>query len=471
MNVFVKNRIYQVIVILFLFILFLIKPDVRSIMNPELLATYSIMFIGGIVLHFQNYEKNNINRNWFRLDVFFLLGFTIVHFQWPIMYGISNIIPEAPTFIWVDEQYVNYGTWLSSVGGISWVLGFSIIKSKSLTKNKSYVLKYNKFLNFTIVIFVLFLLTAGRDFLTGGVYKGSGGSAAGGGVSAHLQILFSISIILLTGFIIIDNKKNYDNNLLKWFFRLDKRFLFLYFTYLFLFLMIGDRGGPVFLVITTIILIGTIIRPLKLPLLLISIFVGSIFLSLISLGRSEKSGIGILSAGAEKFEFTSGYDNTLELANSVRTLYMAISHVPENRDFFYGKLWIGNLIAPIPFAQSVYLDLTDTEHYEIGSAGYITYLTFGPNSPSGEGTSLIADIYLNFAVFGVVLFMFLLGLLFKKADNSLKSFDSLKWIVIAVILASSSIYFGRGSLFLMIRPIIWSIILMSFFVKVDKVKI
>lgn len=466
-----KNRIYKVFIILVLLVLFFIKPNVRSTINPELLTIYSIIFIGSLVLHFQNYEKNNKNSNWSRLDVFFLLGFTIVHFQWPIMYGISNIIPEVPNLIWVDELFVNYGTWLSSVGGVSWILGFSIIRSKSLTRNKSYVLNYNKLLNLTIFLFFLFLATAGKDFLTGGVYKGSGGSAAGEGISAYIQILFSISIILLTGLIIIDNKNNYENNLFKWFFSLKKRYLFLYFTYVFLFLMIGDRGGPIFLVITTFTLIGTIIKPLKLPFLLMSIFIGGIFLSIISLGRTQKSGIGILSAGAEKFELSSGYDNTLELANSVRTLYMAVSHVPEKRNFFYGKLWVGNLIAPVPFAQSVYLDLANTERHEIGSAGYITYLTFGPYSSSGEGTSLIADIYLNFAVFGVVFFMFLLGLLFKKSDNSLKSFDSLKWIIIAIILASSSIYFGRGSLFHIIRPIIWSIILMIFFVKVDKVKI
>lgn len=460
------NKTFNILFLILLIIILFLKPDFESTLDAGKLLLYSSIFLCGTGIHFYKYSK--IYKNWFRLDVFFLIGFAIVHFQWPIMFSASGIIPEIISRVWVDELYVNYGTWLSTVGGISWIVGFSFIKSESFSKRNIRFFRYKKFLNFTIFLFILFLITAGQNFLTGRVYKGEGGSAAGEGVSAYIQILFSISIILLTVIIILNNKRRYDNNLIKWFFSFDKKYLLLYFTYLVLFLFIGDRDGPISLILTTVILIGSMIHPFKLRTVLITIFVGGFFMSIISLGRSRDSGIGIFSAGLESFTFTSGYDITLELATSVRTLYAAVSEVPQKHDFFYGKLWLSNILAPFPFAQSLYLDVTNDIGYELGSATYITYLSYGPNPTSGAGTSLIADIYLNFSVVGVLFFMFLLGLVFKKSSNSLNSYDNIQWIIISAVLASFSIYFGRASLLMIARPVIWSLILMSLFIKIRK---
>ncbi len=206
-------------------------------------------------------------------------------------------------------------------------------------------------------------------------------------------------------------------------------------------------------------------RPINFFELTTSVIIGAVLMTIISLGRSETSGLGILNAGAEKFEYSSGYDTTLELANSVRTLYKTLTVVPENQEFFYGSLWAGDLLAPLPFSQSLYLNLTGIPGYKISSTGYITYLTFGKNPSSGEGTTLIADIYLNFALFGVIIFMFLLGIFFKKTSNELVLQNNFKWLIVAAIMASFSLYFSRSGLFIMLRPIIWSIILAFLFVK------
>lgn len=447
------------------------KPNDVSPMSSTLLSVYSLFFVGTAFLHFHLYDNGGKIKNWFRIDVFFLLGFGVVHFQWPIMYGISNIVPEFESRIWVNHLYVNYATWLSTIGGVSWILGFSLLKSKNFVNKSRYTFKYDKLLNLTVLLFILFLLTAGKSFLSGGVYKGEAGGSAGDGIAAYIQLLFSISIILLTTIIILNNRRKYNNRIFNWFLNFDKKFLLLYFSYIILFFSIGDRGGPIFLLLTTTILVGSIIKPFKLHTLIIGVFVGGLFLSIISLGRSDSSGAGIIGAGLQNFEYSSAYDNTVELANSVRTLYRATSEVPQRHGFFFGKLWISNILAPIPFSQTLYLSLTNDVKHELSSSGYITYLTFGPNAKSGEGTSLIADIYLNFGFPGVIILMFAMGLFFKKADVSLHSLDSIKWIIIAAILASFSISFGRGSFLVIIRPIIWSLLLMSFLVKTKKVKL
>jgi oligosaccharide repeat unit polymerase len=170
-------------------------------------------------------------------------------------------------------------------------------------------------------------------------------------------------------------------------------------------------------------------------------------------------------------EYNSAYEPTLELANSVRTLFQSLTEVPAKHDFFYGKLWLSDIMSPIPFMQSAYLELSNDNIYELSSTGYTTYLVYGNDSTSGEGTTLIADIYLNFGLPGIVILMFLFGLLIKKANIELLVHNNYHWIIIAAILASFSIYFGRSSYLIILRPIVWSYFIVFLFVKKYRIKI
>ncbi|CAM4054951.1 O-antigen polysaccharide polymerase Wzy [Gillisia hiemivivida] len=458
------QRFYQVIFIVILIFLFFSAPDYKGPLDNNHLARISLLFGFSVVLYF--FANRKKIQNWFRVEIIFLLGFIIVHFQWPVMYVFSNISTDIANYnIWVDEQYVNFGTWLSAVGGMAFLLGLSFIKRKKIEKPFGYHFKYSKLLYFTVFLFILFLLTAGREFLSGGIYKGTDERNYGSGIAAYLQLLFSICIIVLTFFVIFEFKDRYKGNLLQWVLGLDKVYLVLSLVYILVFLAIGDRGGPLALIITFSILIGYFVRPIKLKEFVITCILGSFLMTIIGIGRAINSNTNVVIAGYNNLEISSGYDITLNLANSVRVVYKSVSEIPKNHDFFYGKLWLGGFLSPIPFAQSIYLDLTQDNPYELSSAEYITYLQYGKNPTSGEGTSVIADIYLNFGVGGVFFFMFLFGILTKKADNSLKYPDNINWILMAVIIASFSFYLGRGSIVMMLRPLIWSLAITLLFVK------
>lgn len=444
------------------------EPDHKSNIDLLRLSLYSITFLVFLIWHL--YREGKKNKNWLRIDVFFLLGFLIVHFQWAIMYAFSDIIPENPSRVWVNPVYVNYGIWLSVIGGLSWIFGYSILKNNKKKRTTHYKFNYNKLLNFTIILFALFLISAGKDFFSGGVYKGSGGKAYGEGISAYIQLLFSICIIIVTLFVIIDNQKNYKSNLLKWVWGLNKKYLLIAGGYIFLFLSIGDRDGPLALILTFLILTGSIIRPFKLRELIFIVSVGAVIMTLIGLGRNVNSDRSVIISGYQQMDYNSAYEPTLELANSVRTLFQSLTTVPVEHDFFYGKLWLSDLMSPIPFMQAVYLGLTDDNIFELSSTGYITYLVYGNDSTSGEGTTLIADIYLNLGLPGIIILMFLFGLLIKKANIELIVHNNYRWIIIACILASFSIYFGRSSYLIILRPIVWSYFIVFLFVKKYRMK-
>src|SRR5690606_18229896 len=103
------------------------------------------------------------------------------------------------------------------------------------------------------------------------------------------------------------------SNILKWVWGLNKRYLLLAGFYIVLFLSIGDRGGPLSLILTFLVLTGALVRPFKLKELLVIIFIGALLMTIIGLGRSVKSNKGILAAGYEQLDLGSTYIPTLEL--------------------------------------------------------------------------------------------------------------------------------------------------------------
>ncbi|EOZ93859.1 putative polysaccharide polymerase [Indibacter alkaliphilus LW1] len=452
------NRKLSIYFFVILLILMAVKPSTHSELNTYFVQVLSLLFLFSIVTHVLYVSK--FDKNFFRIDIIFLIGFFIVHFQWPLMFSVSGLVPDNFDRIWVNEFYVNYSLWLSVIGGVSWLFGFHFFKGKKLKTTNFYVIsKWKNFTYFNWLLFILFLLTAGSDFLSGGVYKGSGGSSVGEGVAAYIQLLFSISIILLSLIVIYNAREKYNGNIVSWFLGLDKLYLSLILTYIILFFLIGDRGGPLSLIISLGFLISILVRPIKFIEFTSILIFGALLLTIIGLGRSQSSGIGIFSAGVENFELDSGYDFTLNLANSVRTLFKSVSEVPSNYDFFYGQLWLSSFLSPIPFAQSLFLKFSGLTNSDISSSHFITFLTFGNNPHSGEGTSLIADIYLNFGSIGVFSFMFLLGCFFKKIYSTLIHNLNFKWLLIGVFVASFTLTLSRAGFFVMYRPILWGFLI------------
>ncbi len=449
---------------LIIYILILIEPSLKSTLNTEEIINYLILFIIAFIIHLVNENQ----KNWFRLDILFILGFMIVHLQWPFMLTVNDIEP-----IRLKEQYynslyyMNYGTWLSVLSIIFWFLGNSIL-NKIKESKVEYIINYKLLLYITVFLFLAFLGTVGSSFFTGSVYKGEGGSAAGTGISGYIQLLFTISLILLSILVILDGRRVANKGIFSILVKMNKLFLLIIVSYILIFLMAGDRGGPMQLVMVLFILIGSFVRPIRFLEFFIFLIMGAAILTVIGAGRGSSGSENIIVAGVKEIGDASSYELTESLANSVRTLYMSLNYVKEDENLFLGQLWIGPILGAVPFAQSYYLAVSGMEEYEISSPNYLTYLRFGEDAVSGEGTTILADIYLNFGKNGTFIVMFLLGVFFKKLQNELNSKQNLYWIIIAITLGGVAFYMGRGMLFSAYRAILWSMVLMVLFVKFQK---
>jgi hypothetical protein len=68
------NALYiRLIFILLLLVLFFVKPEFEGVTDPDLLVIYIVIFFIATFIHlFGEWD----NKNWFRLDVIFLLGYS-----------------------------------------------------------------------------------------------------------------------------------------------------------------------------------------------------------------------------------------------------------------------------------------------------------------------------------------------------------------------------------------------------------
>ena len=132
-------------------IMFYLKPEIPSDINNPLLYVYMIIVVLATVVHFIRYSS----KNFFTITNLFLLGFIVVHFQWPIMLSFSDIEPPVFQLSRGSYIYINYGTWLSCMGLIAWFLGYAIA-NKKLDDSRVY-----KIINYKVLLYLLFLLGKG----------------------------------------------------------------------------------------------------------------------------------------------------------------------------------------------------------------------------------------------------------------------------------------------------------------------
>ena len=91
--------------------------------------------------------------------------------------------------------------------------------------------------------------------------------------------------------------------------------------------------------------------------------------------------------------------SSIELALSVRTLAVSVESVPEEFDYHYGGFQLQQIAAVVPGAQGMVNKLVyNGDPRYNGSANFITYLIHRRPVDYGDGSSVIADLYLDFGI-------------------------------------------------------------------------
>ncbi len=443
------NKIITIIGFIISLFLYIEAPNHYSFTHTLL---YLVLFLLFATIH----TIRNFNGNYFSFDNFFLIGLLFANFIYPVFYYPIENRYFSLFALPFNEEVITRATSLSLLGSMSYFLGYSLYSGKApgntrlKLEPKKLSSKNGKVIIVTIGTFLLFLVTVGTSFLSGEYV----GVANWRGISIYV---FIVLVVLLYISIVVELfiKKDKRVKLFKFvFFHLDKKLLLLMASIVSIFLLIGDRGLPILIILGFLGTYSHVVNKINFRTFALAVFIGAIVLTVISFGRvSTTSDLSYLERLSDKMIINKTLDFGTDLTINNRSLYVIIDYVDKN-DYLYGQNFIASIAAVIPFLQSLLVDLFALNPDKIGTAYFVTYLQLGSNSVWGLGTNLFAGIYLSFGSFGIILIMSYFG--YFMAHTIYKSKSSLYWLLIYAIMMSVSIYLCRDDITSQFRTIVWS---------------
>ena len=244
--------------------------------------------------------------------------------------------------------------------------------------------------------------------------------------------------------------------------------------YVILSLFIGDRGP--------IIVVGFIFLTFYMRENRISIFksfsFGLIFVVLLSVIGSVRQLRYVDSSYANRISLViSNFGNSglaeggmFELAKSGRALPAAIEYKRNGGYTPFIHFQTMYLLSSFPFLSGFYLEARglNPEIYS-SSSSLISYQIQNGDIQYGNGTSIIADLYLDLGFYGSIFMMFIFGFIIKKAEYQFYNNKKLTvYSLIYIIYFSVAIYLPRSALLMQIEKIVFILIVISIFSMFNK---
>ena len=442
--------------------------------SPRLLILILSVVIVVIFL-FVSYKQlyPSLGKEYFRPSILFIVGYLIVFFQRYIDVLIGNM--EANNrYLFVSPELINKCALLSLIGLLCFIIGYlfynpAIKKIRETAVQKYVSIRSVRWLNYLLLILVIWFLYAYGSYYLSNIYSKDFLDSHKGSAASYLQ--FAIQSLIFAILILhAKTGKKEGETFLGFAKSLGLLFHISFLAYFGLFLLTGDRG-PLFTITLAYFFAYIIkVRP-KINLIVYAILLGIASFSLSVIGIARKMDPVLTFYDRVSYtinenavsERNSVLNSTAELSSSVRCLHYAIDYVPEKHPYFYGSFQFRELLAVIPFSNLVTKDIWDGPIRYRSSAYFITYINQGAAYTYGDGSNVVADLYLSFDVFGVIIGLFLFGIFIKKIEVILFTRDpskiSLWYYSLAMAYVSLSIYISRSTLLDPLREAIFSFLI------------
>lgn len=417
----------------------------------------------------------------FRSIYLLLIGFFIVHYQIYLDYEFGNYNFFDRNYL-IDISLLKDGVLISLAGFISMMIGYisSVLFTKNSRNNTNKYTYINEKTPFiigiiNIILLILLISTTNKSYFFGG-YSIIERNYLSLQFETFLILSISSSIIASSYLIKNNNKKISLLEFIK-----KNSYLNTITTVIYLTLVItsGDRGPAISIIL---LLIGSFLYSQKIKLKLIPAFIliltFATAISTLGIIREVRNDNFLENLQTELKTKTireSDYSiskPTHELAISIRSWHTALLYTREF-DYKYGLIQLNQILSIIPGMGTIFRELTGLSSDDLKSA---TILTNYYRDHKGIGTTVVADIYLDFSIYGVIIILFLLGFFARNLDLKLSpnvTPSLIVWIC-SLILLSKSIYISRSSILVIFRDILLiyiEIIIINFFLKNFKIKI
>lgn len=399
-----------------------------------------------------------------RVMPLFIIGFVIVHFQIYIDVINGSYFNFGHDYLY-DKSIVCKSCVISSCALIFFLIGYTGKSSyPSSTKSLNVALLSDKY--YLIFIYLLFAIFVG--FTDPKYFLGGYGPAAFGGIELS-GISYYANFYLCLLFIGYLAVRTYN---LKYFYKikvdgflhylkfLNKQILIVFVIYFVLILISGDRGPIIQL---CLVLLGSFVILYKKKISLIKtilfLFFGIFIISYIAYIRELKDTNSYWDKIWEANEVmktrkrnSSISPATVELASSVRAMHASVSYV-EGNGYSYGAYQGMQIAGVIPGLGLFLSELLNLDLETFKSSTLLTQLVLGSDPTHSVGTSAVADIYLDFGLYGTIFLFLLFGLFVRHIETKVYSKEVCSiflWVLFFLIL-SKSVYIGRSTIIVLFR--------------------
>lgn len=474
-----KNVVLTLLLIIVFTILVTMYLNVNSlIMSNQYLGFVLLLSFISWVIFLNRKKQNNGIEQYVSITSLFIFSFFVVHFQFYIDYylGFKTDLSLRNYF---DASLMSKAITLSSIALVSFFIGnvsqLSFNKQSSiLTSGREYHFSFSILKLFIFAFFIIFFVSTPADYFNGGYGEMMNNDGIGylQAKSNHLFQMFlwayMICVIINNG---RDNKKYNIINYLKLY---DIKIIILALLYFVLSILSGDRG-PI-INITILAFVGYLIlskKKLDFSKIVIFILIGGIFIQFLGYFRETDGHLSFYDRFNQGVALKENIDNrgektiipiTEELARSLRSYHAAIMDQEINPPL-YGMGNLDDIIAVIPG-----FGLILNKIFSIKFENTSKYITIIMGTDHGMGTTALADLYLNYREFGVILFFILFGWIFSRLDYlAYSNFNNLRLVtqVSFFVFIVSAFYLGRSSFVLVLSDIVlvYLIIRLSIFFR------
>lgn len=472
-KLYTQISLFVNVVVLVIFIFGM--PNIHEAQSNMFNITYSIFIFACVIIYLISSTK--LYRNSVKYDLFFLLGFCIVHFQIPVIFslGFTNLYTD---FVILNKNLMNYLTWFSGVSILFWMIGSQLVsfylfgrKIKPQIKEiKKIIIRQPIADIFLIIVFLGFVIVAGKPLLSG-VYDG--GQSWGANATYFYMLLRAFLIVRIFYFFYINNDTPSIQVL---FFRFlnEKTLFFITVSYILLFFIGGQRSSILELLILIVCCFSVYIKKIPFFIILIGLVVGGFIFTLLGMGRTANSSElkgNILSRGFEAFESKNESISlpTDELSGSNKITYIAFEYFPSEINYLYGKTMLVDILGVIPFSGKLLLG--DSRALDSTSTLLFTYLDQGTHSSYGAGSEVLADVYINWGVIGTFITFFVFGGFISFLQFKFHITKEFYWSLIAAAIIISALFINRAQLLSPLKDIFYVLIFVKIFFKEIKFKI
>ena len=234
-------------------------------------------------------------------------------------------------------------------------------------------------------------------------------------------------------------------------------------------LMIGGRTRSVILMSMMLILYNYFVKPFKKQQLIGLVLGGMLVMSLLSfIANTRNEENKSFDIDINELLKTNSVTNTVaEMGTTMFCMIHTMDYVPEDEDYRYGKTYLYSFTTLIPNLGFW------KEHPAKKEANMGDWLTNKMGLDYGTGFSMVAEAYINFGVFGFVVF-YLFGFMFSSffgiMDSAIKK-KNIPIIVFTMIMFWMSLRIPRNSFIGLVRAFFFNGYLLYLIVKSKKVPI